>query len=62
MDILPIRRLPNVITLVGDITTEKCKAAVRATLQGAGADVVSKPEGGKSRIGARCDSPDQAHF
>ena len=62
MDILPIRRVPNVITLVGDITTEKCKVAVRATLQGAGADVVSKPEGGKSRIGARCDSPDQAHF
>ncbi len=30
----------NVISLLGDITTEKCKAAIRATLQGAGADVV----------------------
>ena len=41
VDILPIRRLgQNVITLVGDITTEKCKAAIRAEMQGAGADVV----------------------
>ena len=30
----------NVITLVGDITTEKCKAAIRSELQGAGCDVV----------------------
>eukprot|EP00985_Skeletonema_marinoi_P026164 scaffold20061_cov129-Skeletonema_marinoi.AAC.1 len=30
----------NVITLIGDITTEKCKAAIRSEMQGAGADVV----------------------
>ena len=40
VDILPIRPMRNVISLLGDITTEKCKAAIRATLQGAGADVV----------------------
>ncbi len=32
--------MKNVITLVGDITTEKCKAAIRSEMQGAGADVV----------------------
>ncbi|KAL3797501.1 hypothetical protein HJC23_009865 [Cyclotella cryptica] len=42
VDILPIRKLnsKNVITLIGDITTEKCKAAIRSEMQGAGADVV----------------------
>lgn len=41
VDILPIRSMgKNVITLIGDITTEKCKASIRAELQGAGADVV----------------------
>ena len=43
VDILPIRSMgngSNVITLVGDITTEKCKAAIRSELQGAGCDVV----------------------
>ena len=40
VDILPIRSMKNVITLVGDITTEKCKAAIRSEMQGAGADVV----------------------
>lgn len=40
VDILPIRPMKNVITLVGDITTEKCKAAIRSEMQGAGADVV----------------------
>mmetsp|Transcript_32221 Transcript_32221/g.63821 ORF Transcript_32221/g.63821 Transcript_32221/m.63821 type:complete len:1052 (+) Transcript_32221:117-3272(+) len=42
VDILPIRSMnsQNVITLIGDITTEKCKAAIRAEMQGAGADVV----------------------
>jgi len=40
VDILPIRAMKNVITLVGDITTEKCKAAIRAEMQGAGCDVV----------------------
>lgn len=40
VDILPIRPMKNVITLVGDITTEKCRAAIRSEMQGAGADVV----------------------
>ena len=40
VDILPIRPMRNVIALVGDITTEKCKATIRSTLQGAGCDVV----------------------
>ena len=40
VDILPIRPMRNVIALLGDITTEKCKAAIRSTMQGAGADVV----------------------
>jgi len=40
VDILPMRAMKNVITLVGDITTEKCKAAIRSEMQGAGADVV----------------------
>ena len=32
--------MKNVIRLVGDITTEKCKAAIRSELQNAGCDVV----------------------
>jgi AdoMet-dependent rRNA methyltransferase SPB1 len=40
VDILPMRKIPNVITLIGDITTEKCKAQVKAQLQTAMADVV----------------------
>ena len=42
VDILPIRAMnsKNVICLIGDITTEKCKAAIRSEMQGAGADVV----------------------
>ena len=42
VDILPIRSMgsKNVITLIGDITTEKCKAAIRSEMQGVGADVV----------------------
>mmetsp|Transcript_24827 Transcript_24827/g.44650 ORF Transcript_24827/g.44650 Transcript_24827/m.44650 type:complete len:1047 (+) Transcript_24827:68-3208(+) len=40
VDILPIRKMKSVISLVGDITTEKCKAAIRSEMQGAGADVV----------------------
>lgn len=40
VDILPIRAMKNVITLIGDITTEKCKSAIRQELQGAGCDVV----------------------
>lgn len=41
VDILPIRSLgPNVITLIGDITTDSCKAEIRQNLQGAPVDVV----------------------
>ena len=41
VDILPIRALgPNVITLIGDITTESCKAEIRASLQSQAVDVV----------------------
>ena len=41
VDVHPIRSMGNnVITLVGDVTTEKCKAAIRSELQGAGCDVV----------------------
>jgi len=41
VDILPIRSLGrNVITLIGDLTTEKCKAQIRTEMQGRGADVV----------------------
>eukprot|EP00548_Thalassiothrix_antarctica_P005091 CAMPEP_0194136772 /NCGR_PEP_ID=MMETSP0152-20130528/6769_1 /TAXON_ID=1049557 /ORGANISM="Thalassiothrix antarctica, Strain L6-D1" /LENGTH=1043 /DNA_ID=CAMNT_0038833567 /DNA_START=175 /DNA_END=3306 /DNA_ORIENTATION=- len=41
VDILPIRSLgPNVITLIGDITTDACRADIRRNMQGATADVV----------------------
>ncbi len=41
VDILPIRAISsNVITLVGDITTDKCKAQIRGEIQGAKVDVV----------------------
>ena len=41
VDILPIRALgPNVITLIGDITTESCKAEIRSSLQSQAVDVV----------------------
>jgi len=40
VDILPIRKIPNVITIIGDITTDKCKAQIKSQLQTAMADVV----------------------
>lgn len=42
VDLLPIRSLhrSNVLTLVGDITTDKCRADIRRELQSAAVDVV----------------------
>jgi AdoMet-dependent rRNA methyltransferase SPB1 len=53
VDILPIRHIPNVITLIGDITTDKCKAQIKAQLQTAMADVVLCD--GAPNIGASYD-------
>lgn len=54
VDILPIRAIsPNVITLIGDITTEKCKSSIRSEMQGAAADVVLCD--GAPNIGASYD-------
>jgi AdoMet-dependent rRNA methyltransferase SPB1 len=40
IDILPIKPLPNVITLVEDITTQSCRAAIKKQLQGWQVDLV----------------------
>eukprot|EP00560_Eucampia_antarctica_P008326 CAMPEP_0197825656 /NCGR_PEP_ID=MMETSP1437-20131217/2699_1 /TAXON_ID=49252 ORGANISM="Eucampia antarctica, Strain CCMP1452" /NCGR_SAMPLE_ID=MMETSP1437 /ASSEMBLY_ACC=CAM_ASM_001096 /LENGTH=1070 /DNA_ID=CAMNT_0043425749 /DNA_START=74 /DNA_END=3286 /DNA_ORIENTATION=- len=54
VDILPIRAITsNVIRLIGDITTEKCKAQIRGEMQGAKADVVLCD--GAPNIGASYD-------
>lgn len=54
VDILPVRRLgPNVITLIGDITTDSCKAEIRQNLQGSAVDVVLHD--GAPNIGASYD-------
>lgn len=54
VDILPIRSLgPNVITLIGDITTESCKAEIKQNLQGHMVDVVLHD--GAPNVGASYD-------
>ena len=40
VDLLPIRKIRNVETLVADITTESCRALIKRTLANIGADVV----------------------
>ncbi|GKY95483.1 AdoMet-dependent rRNA methyltransferase spb1 [Mayamaea pseudoterrestris] len=40
VDILPIRSVPHVTTLLGDITTDKCRADIKRALQGRSVDVV----------------------
>ena len=53
VDILPIRHIPNVISLIGDITTEKCKSQIKSHLQTMQADVVLCD--GAPNIGASYD-------
>jgi AdoMet-dependent rRNA methyltransferase SPB1 len=54
VDILPIRPLGNnVTTLVGDITTDACKSAIKQELQGAPVDVVLHD--GAPNVGASYD-------
>jgi AdoMet-dependent rRNA methyltransferase SPB1 len=54
VDILPIRHIgQNVITLVGDITTNECHAKIKQTLSGASADVVLCD--GAPNVGANYD-------
>jgi len=54
VDILPIRSLgPNVITIIGDITTESCKSEIKQNLQGHMVDVVLHD--GAPNVGASYD-------
>lgn len=53
VDILPIRSMPGVVTLIGDITTDSCKTAIRQELQGAPVDVVLHD--GAPNVGASYD-------
>ena len=54
VDILPIRSLgPNVITIIGYITTESCKAEIKQNLQGHMVDVVLHD--GAPNVGASYD-------
>jgi AdoMet-dependent rRNA methyltransferase SPB1 len=54
VDILPIRKVgPNVTTLIGDITTEKCKAEITRTLQqGSGGECDLVLHDGAPNVGA----------
>ena len=40
VDILPMRAIPNVITLVEDVTADKCEAQIKAKLQTIMTDMV----------------------
>mmetsp|Transcript_65605 Transcript_65605/g.97143 ORF Transcript_65605/g.97143 Transcript_65605/m.97143 type:complete len:1026 (+) Transcript_65605:290-3367(+) len=54
VDILPIRKINNnVITIIGDITTEATKAKIKSEMQGAAADVVLAD--GAPNVGASYD-------
>lgn len=54
VDILPIRYIgPNVITLVGDITTQECHTKIKQTLSGSKVDVVLCD--GAPNVGANYD-------
>lgn len=54
VDILPIRYIgPNVITLVGDITTQECHTKIKQTLSGSKVDVVLSD--GAPNVGANYD-------